>query len=174
MDNKITYGLIGLGVVGAGVGGYFLWKWYQNQMKISPDQEIFDKYIKEGGGVAATETKPVTTSTPLNKNEKTYAGVRESEIEAFMASKFPSANVSKLMDHLRNGKVLRKDLYTNMTLKEFLDNVIKTKTVKGVFKTEGFTTPKAFVVGLLLGDAKNQFIIKDNEMATYYNLVRGL
>ena len=50
MDNKITYGLIGLGVVGAGVGGYFLWKWYQNQMKISPDQEIFDKYIKEGGG----------------------------------------------------------------------------------------------------------------------------
>ena len=74
MDKKIIYGLIGLGVVGAGVGGYFLWKHY-NQISINPDQEIFDNYIKEGGGSteAATTSKGQALIDVLN-NTKEYTG----------------------------------------------------------------------------------------------------
>jgi len=127
MDNKITYGLIGLGVVGAGVGGYFLWKWYQNQMKISPDQEIFDKYIKEGGGVAATETKPVTAKgqaliDALN-NVKEYTGVgvtSQGRVLAFADEAYKKINPdvqSKYPD--KNGSLY---FYTHAGYKEELTN----------------------------------------------------
>jgi len=185
---KITIGVIAGLILAGGAYYYFKPKMVKTDAG-SPDVKPETPVTTSTAGSSMTAPAPVpsnsvvTSSNPpapvvgdatLNKGEKTYAGVKESEIESFMASKFPSATVSKLMNHLRNGKVLRTDQYANMTLKEFSDAILKTQTVNGLFKTANFITPKGMVVGLLLGDAYNQKVISDQDKTTYFNLVRGM
>jgi len=172
-NTKIAIGVIAGLVLAGGAYYYFKPKMVKTDAG-SPDVKPDAPVTSNSEVTSSNPPAPVVGDATLNKGEKTYAGVKESEIEALMASKFPSENVSKLMNHLRNGKVLRTDQYANMTLKEFSDAILKTQTVNGLFKTANFTTPKGMVVGLLLGDAYNQKVISDQDKTTYFNLVRGM